>query len=90
MPFYLDYTVHGIAEVRSAVPGETVDEATTAATGMIWEAGCQAGAVRWCAEPNEEPGTGDVVATYEEATGWSTSQSGPNRQPNPAEWNLPD
>jgi hypothetical protein len=90
MPFYLEYTVHGIADVRSAVPGDTVEDATIAATGMLWEAGCQTGLLRWCAEPDEEPGTGEVVANYEDATGWSTGGSASGREPNPAEWNHPD
>jgi hypothetical protein len=90
MPFYLEYTVHGIADVRSAVPGDTVEEATVAATGMLWEAGCQTGLLRWTAEPDEEPGNGDVVANYEDASGWSTGESGADREPNPAEWNHPD
>ncbi|NKX55976.1 hypothetical protein [Arthrobacter mobilis] len=90
MPFYLEYVVHGVTEIRSAVPGETLEEATAAATGMLREAGCQAGVVRWCIQPDEEPGTGEIVAAYEEGTGWSTGGSGPDQEPNPAEWNHPD
>ncbi|MFD1210991.1 hypothetical protein ACFQ36_02910 [Arthrobacter sp. GCM10027362] len=70
MPFYLEYTVHGMSGVRSAVPGETLDEAAAAAADLLRESGCQTGLLRWSPAPSEEPGSGEVVATYTDTVGW--------------------
>jgi hypothetical protein len=70
MPFYLEYTVHGIPEVRSAMPGDTVEEAVAAATDLLQASGCQTGLLRRCADPSAEPGSGEAAATYSDTVGW--------------------
>ena len=71
MPFYLEYTVNDISEVRSAMPGDHVEDAAAAATELLRESDCQSGVLRWCADSSGETGTGEVVAVYRDTDGWN-------------------
>lgn len=71
MPFYLEYTEHRASDVRSAVQGETREEAMESSRAVLLEAGCRTALLRWSKEPSTIFGEGQVVATWTDSAGWA-------------------
>jgi hypothetical protein len=70
MPFCLEYTVNQTAGIRSAVNGADIKEALAAASDVLTAAGRGTALLRFCPDPSQTPGAGDVVAVYTETGGW--------------------
>jgi len=72
MPFYLEYTIHQNADIRSAVDGADREEALIRAADAVREAGCRAALLRFATAASTSFGHGAVVARYSETGGWET------------------
>ncbi len=72
MPFYLEYTVHQHADIRSALDGSSIEEAVKLAAEALREAGCSTAVLRFTTATSTSFGTGAAVASYSESLGWVT------------------
>lgn len=72
MALYLEYLVRGTVSTRSALAGDSTEEALRAASEIIMESGCRSGLIRWTTDPGSIFGDGAIAASYSEADGWQT------------------
>lgn len=75
MAYYLEYLVRGTVTTRSALAGETTEEALQAASAVLRESGSRSGLLRWTEGPSSVFGDGVVAASYSEVDGWQTVQN---------------
>lgn len=72
MPFYLEYTVNQNADIRSALDGNSREEALPRAADAVRRLDCGGALLRFSDVASVSFGNGQLVATYTRTEGWET------------------